>query len=200
MIPTAQWVCTFALLLALPAHAQEAPRPAVAIGDRWQFAVYYTQPSTVPNRTWVVTALDGEQVRGTENGEPLTLTRELNVLDAPGHAESNPRALSFPLHVGKRWRYDSEWLFKTKMSRGTLAVEVAVLSYESVETPAGKFGAFKLHAIGTLGGSSPSSTFYGGQTTTTYWYAPSARAIVKSVHHNPYLGTTHVDLVAYELQ
>jgi hypothetical protein len=63
---------------------------------------------------------------------------------------------------------------------------------ERVSVPAGDFDAFKLFARGTLGGSSPMNTFYAGETTTTYWYAPSARAIVKSVHHNPYLGRTIV--------
>jgi hypothetical protein len=184
--------------LALPARAQEADRPAVAAGDRWQFAVYYTVPSRQPNRTWVVTHVEDERVRGTENGEPLTLTRELNELDSPRQAQTNPRALSFPLHVGKRWQYRTEWLFKPKASRGTLSVDVAVVAYETVETPAGKFSAFKLHATGELGGSSPSSTFYAGQTTTTYWYAPAARAIVKLVNHNPYQGTTTVELVAFD--
>lgn len=57
--------------------------------------------------------------------------------------ESNPKALSVPLEVGRRWRYTSEWLFKPKGS--------------------------KIDA----------------ETTTTYWYAPAVRAIVKSEFHNP---------------
>jgi putative ABC transport system substrate-binding protein len=35
---------------------------------------------------------------------------------------------------------------------------------------------------------------------TTYWYAPAARAIVKSVTHNPYLGMSTVELVEFQLQ
>jgi hypothetical protein len=35
---------------------------------------------------------------------------------------------------------------------------------------------------------------------TTYWYAPAARAIVRSVSHNPYLGPINVDLVQFQLQ
>jgi hypothetical protein len=47
---------------------------------------------------------------------------------------------------------------------------------------------------------SPINSQYAGEVTTTYWYAPAARAIVKSVSHNPYLGPTSVELVAFELQ
>ena len=188
-----------ALLAALPAHAQRAERPAVSVGDRWQFVVYDTVVSRVPNRTWLITSVDGDRLVGTENGQPLMLSRDLNIIDAPRVRESNQRLLQFPLEVGKRWQYTSEWLFKPKGSKGTLAVQAAVVGYEPVEVPAGRFDAFKLQATGELGGASPSNTFFAGQTTTTYWYAPAARAIVKSVHHNPYQGTTTVVLVDFKL-
>lgn len=192
-------VCIVALQSVAAADATEAgeaTQPDVRVGDKWQFAVYSAQPTSEPNRTWVVTSVTPQAIEGTENGQPLRLTPELNVLDSPRHAESNPRLLSFPLRVGKRWQYESNWTFKQKGSSGTIAVEVQVLSRERVSVPAGEFDAFKLFAKGTLGGSSPMNTFYGGETTTTYWYAPSARAIIKSLHHNPYLGITVVELVS----
>ena len=36
------------------ALAQRADRPDVRVGDEWRFAVYYTVPSAVPNRHWVI--------------------------------------------------------------------------------------------------------------------------------------------------
>jgi hypothetical protein len=188
------------LLLALSANAQTAQRPLVAVGDSWQFVVYYTVPSRTSNRSWIITSIRGDRLIGTENGEALTLTDELNVADSPRQSETNPRALHFPLEVGKRWRYTSNWLFKPKSSRGSIAVEVAIVAYETVDVPAGRFEAFKLEATGELAGSSPANTFYAGQTTTTYWYAPAARAIVKSVGHNPYQGTTTVELVQFSIR
>ncbi|HEX2649575.1 MAG TPA: hypothetical protein VHN19_06515 [Burkholderiales bacterium] len=188
------------LLLSFSSFAQEAERPRVSAGDSWQFAVYYLTPSTTPNRTWTITSVAKDKLLGTENGEPLVLTEELNVLDSPRQSESNPRQLSFPLKVGKRWKYESEWLFKFKGSRGTIAMDVAVVAYEPVAVPAGRFEAFRLEATGELGGSSPSNTFYAGQTKTTYWYSPAAKTIVKSVHHNPYQGTTTVELVSYSVR
>jgi hypothetical protein len=38
------------------------------------------------------------------------------------------------------------------------------------------------------------------QTTLTYWYAPAANAIVKSIYLNPYLGPSTVELVEYKPQ
>ena len=144
--------------------------------------------------------MDNDRLLGTDNGEPLTLSRELNIIDAPRQSESNQRLLQFPLEVGKRWQYTSDWLFKPKGSRGTLAVDVTVAGYESIDVPAGRFDAFKLLAVGELGGSAPSGTFFAGQTNTTIWYSPAARAIVKSIDHNPYQGTATVELIEFQLQ
>jgi len=193
-------VAASCVLLPLESQAQSAALPQVSAGDTWRFAVYYTVPSTEPNRTWVIKSVGKERIEAAENGEPLTLTPELNVLDSPRHSESNPKALSFPLEVGKRWRYETDWLFKGKGSRGGVAVDVAVVGREMIRVPAGEFEAYRLEAKGELSGHSPSNTFYAGQTTTTYWYAPAVRAIVKSVHHNPYLGTTNVQLVDFKIR
>lgn len=200
---TAAVPSTFALVLALfagSALAQKAELPAVKVGDRWSFVVYYTVPSTTPNRAWAITSVTAGQIEGTENGEPLKLTPELNVIDSPRHSGSNPKALAFPLEVGKRWRYENHWLFKPKGSRGSTVVDVAVVGHETVTVPAGRFDAFRLVARGSLHGTSPINSQYAGETSETYWYAPTARAIVKSVAHNPYLGTSTVELVEYRLQ
>jgi hypothetical protein len=189
-----------ALLCCGTTFAQTALQPAVAAGDAWNFAVYYAVPTAVPSRSWVVKSVNAVHIEATENGEPLVMTRELNVLDSPRHSESDPRGLSFPMRVGDRWRYSTNWLFKAKSSRGNLVVDVKVVSYEAVSVPAGIFEAFRLEAKGQLGGNSPSNTFFAGETAATYWYAPAARTVVKSVHHNPYQGTTTVELVDFKLQ
>src|SRR2546430_16819055 len=87
--------------LAGPAVAQKADRPIVRAGDRWQFVEYYGIASTEPNRDWVVTSVTPSGIEGTENGELLMLTSELNVLESPRNKNSNPKALSFPLEIGK---------------------------------------------------------------------------------------------------
>jgi hypothetical protein len=198
IVATLGWVMA-ALTLTGPAWAQEATRPDVKVGDQWRFAVYHTVPTTTPARTWVITAVGPAKIEGTENGEPLALTPDLNVLDSPQSAYSNPLALSFPLTVGKRWRYVTEWLFKPKGSKGSSTVDVIVTAYEKIVVPAGEFDAFRLSSTASLHGISPINSHYAGEVTTTYWYAPAARAVVRSTSHNPYLGPTSVDLVELRL-
>jgi hypothetical protein len=189
--------------LAIVAHAataQTADRPDTQVGDQWKFAVYYAVPSATPSRTWLITSISAAGIEGTENGEPLRLTRDLNVIESPRTRESNPRLLAFPLAVGKRWNYATEWVFKPKGSTGKSVVDVAVVAYEKVTVPAGEFDAFRLTSREALSGTSPIGSQYAGETTRTYWYAPAARAVVKAVSHNPYLGQSTVELVAFELR
>lgn len=188
------------VLLAGSAQAQQAERPDVKVGDQWQFVMYYGTPSAEPNRAWVIDSITAAGIEGTENGEPLRLTFDLNVLESPRHKDSSPKVLSFPLEVGKRWRYTSDWVFKPKRSTGTAVVEVAVVGHEKVRIPAGEFDAFKLVAKGTIRGVSGINSQIAGETHATYWYAPAARAIVKSVSHNPYIGTSTVELVTFQLR
>ncbi|HEX2546168.1 MAG TPA: hypothetical protein VHL79_14910, partial [Ramlibacter sp.] len=65
------------------APAQSAERPDVRAGDAWQFAVYYGTPSRTPNRVWLVQSVLDDAIVGTENGQPLRLTRDLNPRDSP---------------------------------------------------------------------------------------------------------------------
>ena len=190
-----------AVLLSLPASvapafAQHADAPDVRAGDEWHFVAYQTVRPSEGNRTWTVVSVTQGSIVATENGQPLELTRELNVVDSPRGRYSDARALAFPLAVGKTWSYRNEWLFKPKTSRGHALVRVTVEAHEKIDVEAGVFDAFRLVARGTLHGTSPVGSRYDAGTTSTYWYAPAARAIVKSIDHNPYLGTTTVELVA----
>ena len=124
-------------LLAGPALAQRTERPEVRVGDRWQFVRYYSVPSTKPNLAWEINSVTATEISGTENGEPLLMTPDLNVVDSPMNKQSNPKALSFPLEVGNRWRFASDWLFKPKGSKGSMLVDVEVVAYERVAVPAG---------------------------------------------------------------
>ena len=193
-------LCAVLALAAQVASAQVAERPDVKAGDRWQFAVSYGVPSTTPNRAWSITSVTTAGIEGTEDGEPLRLTHELNVLESPRTMDSNPGYLRFPLEVGKRWRYDTDWVFKPKGSRGRSSVDVAVVAFEKIRVPAGEFDAFRLASREALSGTSPIGSQYAGETTRTYWYAPAARAIVKMETRNPYLGPSTVELVAFELR
>jgi hypothetical protein len=188
------------LALSMPAAGQIADPPSPKVGDRWTFAVYYAVPTAVPSRTWLVTGVSSAEISVSEDGEPVRLTRELNVLESPRARESNPRLLAFPMKVGNRWTYTSDWDFKPKAAHGRAVIEVVVVAHETVRVPAGEFDAFRLTSTETLSGTSPIGSQYAGQVTRTYWYAPTARAVVKSITRHPYLGPSTVELVEIALQ
>jgi len=193
-------LCAALAVLSIPAIAQKAEQPVVKVGDEWQFVVWYTVPSTTPNRMRVITAVTPTRIEGTENGEPLSLTLELNTVESPSERLSNMRLLSFPLEVGKKWRYETEWLFKPKGSKGTYTGDVTVVGYEKIRVPAGEFDAFKLVDRRAIRGISAINSTIDAEATLTYWYAPAANAIVKSESRNPYLGPSTVELVGFRLQ
>ena len=162
----------FATLFTSVALSQKAAAPDIKVGDRWQFVVYYTVPSTTPNREWIIRSITSNTIEGTENGEPLVLTRELNVIDSASNKNSNPHGLRFPLEVGKRWQYENDWVFKPKGSKGHARVDVEVVAYEKITVPAGEFDAFKLTSIENVSGTSPIGSIYDGEIRRSYWYAP----------------------------
>jgi len=187
-------------VLAPAAQAQVAERPEIRAGDRWQWAEYYSVPSQAPARNRTITAVSDEGIVGVENGEPLRLTRDTNLIESWRDRYSTAfQALRFPLEVGQRWRFKTDWHFKPKGSSGGADVEVEVLAHEKIRVVAGEFDAFKLRSKSTQSGKSPIGSVYDGSiVTATYWYAPAARAVVRSEVHNPYLGRYTLELVGFQ--
>jgi len=193
----ARMLQTLALCACAVAVAQTAERPVLKPGDRWTFAVWYTVPTAEPSRTWQITSVAADAIEGTENGERLRLTADLNVLASPRERHSNPNALRFPLEVGRAWQYADEWYFAGTGGNGTIDGSVEVVAFERVSVPAGAFEAFRLVRKDKVGGRSPKGSLYDAEIVTTYWYAPAARAVVKSESRNPYIGPVNVELVGH---
>ena len=186
--------------LAGNASAQRADRPEIRAGDRWQFVAYFTVYSTAPNRAWVIESVTSTGIEGTENGEPLRLTLDLNVLESPRARDSSPGLLRFPLEVGKRWTYASNYEFKDNGTKVHFSARVQVVAYEKVRVVAGDFDAFRIETKGSFRGRSKAGGHVIGDSVGFFWYAPAARAIVKSIQRSPYRGTTTVELVDFALQ
>jgi hypothetical protein len=187
-------------ILASPASAQKADRPEVKVGDEWLFVAYDAlrpaKPS--PNRVWVVTSVTPAGIEGTENGKPLMLTPDLNVLDSPRRNDSDRRLLSFPLEVGKQWSFVDDYLWKDRGAKGRGDGTVRVVGHEKLRVHAGKFETFKIEA--TIPFRVPPDGPVTGVTTVTYWYAPKARAIVKEETLDPHRGMYGVELVKFKLK
>jgi hypothetical protein len=181
--------------------AQTGPQPQLKPGDRWDFVVWYATPSATPNRRWVVKSVTSTLVTAEEDGQPLLLSPQLNPIESPIVKQSNSQMLRFPLQVGQRWDYVNDVVFKDNGSTGRVHNSAAVVAYERVRVPAGEFDAFKLEASGRVQGKSKGGPgIIDGESRSTYWYAPAARAIVKMEYRNTYRGSATTELVAFELQ
>ena len=87
------------------------------------------------------------------------MTPELNVLESSRSRSSSPKTLSFPLEVGKRWRFTNDWMFKPTGSTGKFHYSTwKVVAHERLSVPAGEFEAFKLMSKGNIRGVSPTGS------------------------------------------
>ena len=164
-----------ALCSHLPAFGQdEATKPGYKNGETWLFTskdsgTIGSDPSKMLNGTYELSIVDGKfkiaAISGSQKDEldprPPTLSCLLGF--CPN--------LNFPLTVGKQWTRDYKGSYIG--SNKTMARKVAyqVKGIEQVTTPAGTFRALKLESDDRAG---PRDYW-----TTTYWYSPETKSIVK---------------------
>jgi hypothetical protein len=129
--------------------------------------------------------------------EPDVPSQEL--LGIVGKSDQRPD-LKFPLSAGQKWNYalvTRSASFRRRVQRRRAEVNVAGI--EQVTTPAGSFKAYKLirseswFRTNLFKGSSERI-----DTTTTYFYSPETRSIVKSFSvyfNNP--GTVETELIKF---
>lgn len=198
--PTPLQEAAAAELTIIPSSAR-AETPLIKAGDRWVFAERADWGKLMKwERTWVVSSVDQNGIKGEENGKPLALSLELNPIESPRDKHTGLQRLNFPLEVGKRWSYEDDYIYFNDPNYGRVnghfKVEVVVVAYEKVQVPAGEFDAFKLDAKGTW--VSPQGG--PGKLHNRYWYAPAARALVKEEHQSTYMPNTISELVEFKLQ
>jgi hypothetical protein len=81
--------------------------------------------------------------------------------------------LDFPLTVGKQWTRDYKGTYVGSSKQVARKITYEVKAVEQVTTPAGTFRAFKVESDDR---ASDRDYF-----TTTYWYSPETRSVVKSL-------------------
>ena len=94
-----------------------------------------------------------------------------------GKSDQRPD-LKFPLSSGQKWIY--QYVIRLRDGKFDLrgSAEVNVAGTEEVTTPAGSFKVYKL--IKTESWTVGSKYGTGNSATTTYFYSPETRSIVKS--------------------
>ena len=79
------------------------------VGDRWLFVKRSTAGAKL-EYAWVVTSVSPTGITGTENGQPLALTLDLNIIESPQEKNSDDRFLRLsargrqPLELRQRLR------------------------------------------------------------------------------------------------
>ena len=99
---------------------------------------------------------------------------------------------SWPLKVGKKWKYESEW----KNAEGTpmtTSMDVEVVSYGEEAVLAGRFEAYKIEYKGTITNSIGGSS----EMHEVYWYAPELKVNIKKVQDDGY-GSYVLELYDYK--
>ena len=88
---------------------------------------------------------------------------------------------SWPLHVGKKWKYESEWE-NNEGTKGKTSQDVEIVSFEELNVAAGKFMAYKIEYKGIV----TNSRGFKGEMLDTWWYSPELKTYIKHVNNDGY--------------
>ena len=184
---------------------EQAAAPAHKEGDTWQFNISrkgQIGSSTDQNEGMYELAVAQGAVKlyeidGSQKNE-IPIQPEgpsQGLLRLVGKSDQRPD-LKFPLSVGQKWTYEYATRPAGAKQDQRRSVEVIVAGMEQVTTPVGNFNAYKL-----IKSESWSGTGRGGKpggNTTTYFYSPETRSIVKRStvnDNNP--ATVEIELIKF---
>jgi hypothetical protein len=198
----------FAMLLVFLAIAhlsaqESAPAPTFKDGDTWQINIsrkgQIASSTDVNEGLYEIVFAQGKvQVFSVSGNEKTVVDTSPGstgegLLGAIGKNERRPD-LKFPLSIGQKWDY--QLVIRPAGSRQDQrrSAEVSVVGQEQVTTPAGTFKAYKLvrSESWTVGRTGMNTS------TSTYFYSPETRSIVKRTSensNNP--GTTTNELMKF---
>ena len=198
-------VLAFFWSIATVSAQDQAPAPSFKDGDTWQInrTAKGQRTSSSERVTGIYDLVFSQgQVKVYEvNGNQKT---EMDIKsEGPGSGltsligiqEDRP-SLNFPLSVGQKWSY--EYVNRPIGAREDVKffVEVTVSGIEQVTTPAGSFKAYKL--VRNQQRRAGGRTVKWISTTTTYFYSPDTKSVVKSTtvsDDGP--GTTDTELIKF---
>ncbi len=166
---------------AQPALAQKprAERPTYALGEKWIRNDGVYDLIRVEKDLYVFAADGGREIH---LGKDLTVAKILRGQTVEVEIEPPPR-LNWPLEVGKWGVSSGTWRSPDLPHAVPIKVTWKVEGYESVNTPAGTFQAFRIsQSFQPEGFTSVYHVFVTlfGQRELVAWYAPEVRQLVKA--------------------
>jgi hypothetical protein len=114
----------------------------------------------------------------------LGLWNGADTLQIPTEINKNQSSTPFrswPLQVGKKWKYVSEWA-NNEGTTGKTSQDVEVVSFEELNVEAGKFEAYKIEYKGIV----TNSRGFKGEMTDIWWYAPALKTYIKHINDDGY--------------
>jgi hypothetical protein len=185
---------------------EQAPAPSFKEGDTWQFNIFRkgqigTSTDQVEGMYEVSVTQGVVKLYQIDGGQKIEKTIEP---DGPtqtfvrliGQKSDQRPTLKFPLSVGQKWIYEYETKPPGSKFNQRRSAEVNVVGMEQVTTPAGSFKAYKL--IRSESWTVGSQRGQRGGSTSTYFYSPETKSIVKTSNvseNSP--GTIEIELIKF---
>jgi hypothetical protein len=153
--------------------------------------------------TWLEKSVAGEKIRweGKELQEVVEFKGTLGfwngvdtvlVSSTLNQKQSSTPFRNWPLKVGKKWKYESDWVNAEGTPMKT-SQDVEVVSYGEVTVLAGRFMAYKIEYNGTITNSIGGSA----KMKEVYWYAPALKTNIKHIQDDGY-GSYVLELYDYK--
>ena len=108
-------------------------------------------------------------------------TDTIQISTTLGQDQGKTRFRNWPLQVGKKWKYESEWE-NNEGTTGKTSQDVEVVSFEELNVMAGTFKAYKIEYKGIV----TNSRGFKGEMTDIWWYAPELKTYIKHVNKDGY--------------
>lgn len=124
----------------------------------------------------------------------LGLWNGVDTIQIPIAANKNQGSAPFrnwPLEVGKKWKYVSEWE-NNEGTTGKTSQDVEIVSFEELNVEAGKFMAYKIEYKGIV----TNSRGFKGEMTDIWWYSPKLKTYIKHINDDGY-GLYINELISY---
>lgn len=101
-------------------------------------------------------------------------TKSVPLTDVVVKEESNTPRYSWPLQVGKQWKFEQSWTSQDG-TQGKTSQSAEVLSYKEITVEAGSFMAYEIKYTGKI----TNSTGFSAETVDIHWYAPKVKSFIK---------------------
>jgi hypothetical protein len=171
-------IATVASLQSVQVNAQQVEVPQIKPGDTWTFVTKDRIGAPNERKTsLLISEKVGNNFEGTnEAGEKVVISSNLvTIQNGRSTRDDAPSRLNFPIEAGKKWKASYNWV-NPQGSKGSNQDELSVAGIEKIKVAAGEFEAYKIVSKGYWNNFTNSGR---GSQTTTFWYAPAARHIVK---------------------